>query len=240
MRLFSIRRVLTAFLIFASSAAWLAVVRPVAAQSVPPSVPPANIDAVHPTVSGMLVAKPTEGEGNLPSPCRDSDAASINGAVMAHRGLIVCTEEGKLVLLDLQPSTGLYYRFWGKAELRYFRDGDHVNAWGVLHDNGHLLQPTYAVQDTNVQEAFTDSQDFIMDDGDRLTLGVLWSPPKSPVQGIVYAIQGGPTHITRCNGHAGTWSDLTTGKTIDITRSLFNERLDLYIHTAYVKIVSCR
>jgi hypothetical protein len=213
--------------------------RTVAAQSVSPSAPPANIDALHPTVSGILVAKPQQGDGNIPSACLDTHAASVNAAVAAHRGLIVCTNEGKLVLLDLQASTGLFYRYWGKAQLRYFRDGDHINAWGVLRDHGYLVRPTYAVQDTDVQEAYADSQDFIMDGGARLTLGVLYSAPQSPVQGIVYAVQGGPTHIVLCNGHAGTWADLTVGKTINITDSLFNRRLNLYVHTAYVKIVSC-
>ena len=239
MKRFQFQRALIASLLIGVSAAGLTKVHTVAAQSVPPSTAPANIDSLHPTVSGILVAKPQQGEGNLPSACRDTDAASVNGAVTAHRGLIVCTNEGKLVLLDLQASTGLFYRYWGKAELRYFRDGDHINAWGVLLDHGYLLRPTYAVQDTDVQEAYADSQDFIMDGGPRLTLGVLHSAPQSPVQGIVYAIQGGPTHITRCNGTAGTWANLTVGKTIDITDSLFNRRLNLYIHTANVKIVSC-
>jgi hypothetical protein len=235
---FHVRHVLTTAMVLAAFTS-LAVIRPAAAQSVPPSAPPSNIDALNPTVSGILVAKPVSGEGNIPAACRDRDASSLNGAVMQHRGLIVCTEEGKLVLLNLQPDTGFYYRYWGKGSLRFFRDGDHVNAWGVLRDRGYELNPTYAVQDTDVQEAYTDSQDFIMAGGTRLTLGVLQSPPNSPVQGIVHAVQGGTPHITRCNGTAGTWADLKTGKTIDITKSLFNRRLSLYVDTDDVTIVSC-
>jgi hypothetical protein len=47
-------------------------------------------------------------------------------------------------------------------------------------------------------------------------------------------------HITLCNGNAGTWADLTAGKTIDITRSVYNRRLHAYIDTDTVRVVSCR
>jgi hypothetical protein len=238
MRLSKVRHVLLA-LPLVVGASWLGAIRPAAAQSTEPSNPPSNIDVAHPTVSGTLVAKPVSGEGNIPAACRDRDDASLSSAVMQHRGLVVCTAEGKLVLLNLQPNTGPFYRYWGEASLYYFRDGDHVNAWGVLRDHGYELDPTFAVQDTDAQQAYTDSQDFIMAGGLKLTLGVLKSPAGSPVQGIVYAIQGGPTSITLCNGSAGTWASLKTGKTIDITDSLLNRRLHEYIHTANVTIVSC-
>ena len=143
------------------------------------------------------------------------------------------------MLLLLSARTGFFARYWGRISLDRLTDGDHINAWGVLRDRGYLLDPTYAVQDTDVQEAFTNSQDFIARGGARLTLYVLKSDPRGPVQGIVYAVQGGETEITLCNGHPGTWANLTAGKTINITDSLFNRRLMTYIHTAYVRVVSC-
>lgn len=232
----TLRYGLTTAVILAAS---LAVTHPAAAQSVGPGAPPVTIDAIHPTVSGILVAKPASGEGNLPSTCRDRDRASVGAAVMQRRGLVICTEEGKLVLLNLSRDTGLYARYWGRYSLRRLTDGDRLNAWGVLRDNGFELSPTFAVQDVDIQDAFVDSQDFITRSGRILTLGVLKSDAKGPVQGIVRAVRGGTTHITLCNGQPGTWADLTVGTTIDITRSLFNRRLDTYIHTGTVQVVSC-
>ena len=89
---------------------------------------------------------------------------------------------------------------------------------------GFILNPTYAVQDTDIQEAPVDSQDFIAASGPRLMLFVLKSDANGPVRGMVHAVRGGVTHITLCNGQPGAWADLTAGKTIDITRSLFNRR----------------
>jgi hypothetical protein len=211
----------------------------VAAQSVGPSVAPSTINAALPTISGTLVAKPVNGEGNIPAACRDRDASAIKAATMQNRGLVVCTEEGRLILLQITRSTGFYARYWGRYGLGRLTDGDHINAWGVLGSGGFVLNPTYAVQDTDIQEAFVDSQDFIAASGPRLTLFVLKSDATGPVKGVVHAVRGGVTHITLCNGQPGTWADLTTGKTVEITRSLFNRRLDTYIHTANVRVVSC-
>ncbi len=211
----------------------------VAAQSVGPSVAPSSIDAARPTVSGTLVAKPINGEGNIPAPCRDRDASAIKAATMQRRGLVICTEEGRLVLLQITRATGFYARYWGRFGLGRLTDGDHINAWGVLGSGGYVLDPTYAVQDTDIQEAFVDSQDFIAASGPRLKLFVLKSDASGPVDGLIYAVRGGVTHVTLCNGQPGTWADLTAGKTIDITRSLFNRRLDTYIHTGRVHVVSC-
>jgi hypothetical protein len=235
------RRSLVAILILGALITGFTAVRPVAAQSVGPSAPPANINPSRPTVSGILVAKPINGEGNLPSPCVDRDLTAVNTAVMQRRGLVICTEEGRLVLLQLSRKTGIFARYWGRFGIGRLTDGDHINAWGVLRDNGFVLNPTYAVQDTDIQEAFVDSQDFIAArHGVRLTLYVLQSDQEGPVEGIVYAVPGGVTHVTLCNGQRGTWAALTPGKTIDITRSLFNRRLNTYIHTDTVHIVSCR
>jgi hypothetical protein len=211
----------------------------VAAQSVGPSVAPTNINAAQPTISGTLVAKPVNGEGNIPAACRDRNAAAIKAATMQNRGLVVCTEEGRLVLLQITRSTGFYARYWGRFGLGRLADGDHINAWGVLGSGGYVLNPTYAVQDTDIQEAYVDSQDFIAASGASLTLFVLKSDSTGPVNGVVHAVRGGVTHVILCNGQPGTWADLTTGKTIDITRSLFNRRLRTYIHTGNVHVVSC-
>jgi hypothetical protein len=211
----------------------------VAAQSVGPSVAPTNVDAARPTVSGTLVAKPINGEGNIPSACRDRDASAVKAAATQNRGLVICTEEGRLVLLQITSTTGFYARYWGRYGLRRLTDGDHINAWGVLGAGGYVLNPTYAVQDTDFQEAFVDSQDFIAASGPRLMLFVLKSDPRGPVSGAIHAVRGGVTHITLCNGQPGTWLDLTVGKTIDITRSLFNRRLNSYIYTGRVQVVSC-
>lgn len=209
------------------------------AQSVGPNHPPTNINAASPAVSGTLVARPVSGEGRIPAACRDRDAGTINAAVTQHRGLVICTEEGKLVLLQLSASTAIYSRYWAHRWIGRLRDGDHINAWGILGDRGYLLNPTVAVQDTDLQEAFADSQDFIAAAGKRLTLYVLASVPQSPVKGIVGTVQGGKTQITLCNGQPGTWADLTQGMTIDITHSLFNRHRMVYLHTARVQVVSC-
>lgn len=211
----------------------------VAAQSVGPSAAPSNLDSARPTISGILVAKPINGEGNIPAACRDQNASAVRAATMQRRGLVICTEEGRLVLVQITRATGFYARYWGRVGLGRLTDGDHINAWGVLGSGGYVLDPTYAVQDTDIQEAFVDSQNFIANSGPRLMLFVLKSDSNGPVKGLVHAVRGGVTHITLCNDLPGTWTDLTAGKTIDITRSLFNRRLDTYIHTGSVHVVSC-
>jgi hypothetical protein len=199
-----------------------------------PNAPPATVDALHPTVSGILVAKP--GENNVPIACKDRQAPA-NPDVLTHRGLVICTAEGKLVLLQINKNTGFYARYWGKYTLGYLTDGDQINAWGVLRDNGYLVNPTYVVQDTDIQEAYTDSQDYITQHfPGRLTLDVLASDSKGPVMGIVFALRRGAVHITLCNGSAGTWSDLKVGKIIDVSNSVYNRRRHGYLDTDTVKV----
>lgn len=204
----------------------------------PPHSPPANIDAVHPTVSGTLVAKPFDGQSSPTAPC-GANNSTLAPNVKVRKALVVCTDSGRLVLLQLSSQTGIYSRYWAPRGLARLTDGDHINAWGILTQNGYVLDPTFAVQDTDIQEAYTDSQDYISQSGPTLTLYVLKSDAKGPVQGIVQAVQGGKTQITLCNGTAGTWSDLQAGETIDISRSLFNQRLKTYIHTGRVRVVNC-
>jgi len=205
----------------------------------PPHTPPANIDAFHPTVSGTLVAKPVNGESPVAPACTDRDNGTLAPAIAQRKGLVICTEEGRLILLQLSSETGIYSRYWARRGLDRLTDGDHINAWGVLTDNGYVLDPTFAVQDSDIQEALTDSQDFISESGPTLTMDVLRAPAKGPVQGIIHAVQGGKTSITLCNGEPGSWNDLRTGETVDISRSLFNQQLKTYIHTQRIRVVSC-
>jgi hypothetical protein len=198
-----------------------------------------DIDRSHPTVSGILVARPVSGEANIPTVCQDRDQAAIARAVSENRGLVICTVEGRLVLLQLSPSTKIHARFWGLIALGRLTDGDHINAWGTLQDNGFLLDPTSNVQDTDVQEAYVNSQDFIAQGGPNLTLYVLESDANGPVQGIVHAVPGGVPYIVLCGGVKGTWQNLTQGKTINISNSLFNRRTMTYIRTSNVHVVSC-
>lgn len=193
-----------------------------------------------PTVAGTLVAKPIDGETSVPPACQDRDMAPVNTAIQERRGLVICTGEGKLVLLELTSSTTIHARYWGAASMAALRDGDRIRAWGTRSDNGYLLDPTLALQDLDVQRAATDSQDFVAQSGQRLTLYVLSSEKKGPVEGVVYAVPGGATKVYLCNGSSGTWADLTPGKTVDITRSQFNRRINTYVDTDSVRIVSCR
>ncbi|MDQ2741535.1 MAG: hypothetical protein M3Z66_04455 [Chloroflexota bacterium] len=235
----ALRRALTTVAALAACMSGVAALQPVAAQSVRPSTPPPNIDALHATVSGTLIARPLGGPGNLPQACRDR-GPDVQGQAMQARGLVICTEEGTLVLLQLSPSTGFFARYWGRISINHLRDGDHINAWGVLQAGGRVLDPTYAVQDTDLQRAFADSQDFIARGGQVLTLAVLQSDGNGPVQGVIHAVLSGRTHVTLCDGQQGSWKDLTAGKTIDITDSLFNRLRMTYLETVNVKVVSCR
>lgn len=197
-------------------------------------------DLGRPTVVGTLVAKPVNGESAVPPQCQSRDMAPVNTAIQERRGLVICTAHGKLVLLELTPDSTVHARFWGPASGGSLRDGDRIRAWGTLGDNGYLLNPTLAVQDMDVQRASTHSQDFVAQDGPHLTLYVLSSDKGGPVEGVVYAVQGGASRVYLCDGAAGTWSDLTPGLTIDISRSLFNRRINTYVDTDVVRIVSCR
>ena len=233
---YGLLRILTVALIAAAAIPALQSM-PAQAQT-PKPAPPANIDALHPTVSGTLVAKPLNGRSSPAAPCGATNN-SLTPNVSKRKALVVCTDAGRLVLLQLSSQTGIYSRYWAPRSLARLTVGDHINAWGVLTENGYVLDPTFAVQDTDIQEAYTDSQDYISQSGTTLTLYVLKSDTKGPVQGIVQAVQGGKTQITLCNGAAGTWAELQAGETIDISRSLFNQRLKTYIHTGRVRVVNC-
>ncbi|HZU12712.1 MAG TPA: hypothetical protein VFB58_07715 [Chloroflexota bacterium] len=192
-----------------------------------------------PAVVGTLVAKPVSGESTLPPRCRDRDQTTINTAVQQQRGLVICTEEGRLVLLELSPATALRARYGAPITVGFMRDGDRIRAWGQLMDNGYALNPTAAIQDVDLQEAFTNSQDFIASAGDRLTLYVLSADAQGPVSGIVHAVRGGRSQVYLCNGALGSWADLKPGETINITESFFNRRIKTYVDTDIVHIATC-
>jgi hypothetical protein len=213
--------------------------QPAAAQSVKPSAPPVVASASRATVSGILVARPGGRAMPIPPMCRTQSQAAA-ASTLQNRGLVLCSDAGQLVLLQLSPETGIYARYWGKRALRFLREGDHLNAWGTPQSGGLVLDPTIAVQDTDMQEAFTDSQDLITQGGRKLTLAVLASTRGGPVEGMVHAIPGGPVHITLCGGVAGTWQDLTAGGRIAITNGLFNSRVMNYVRVADVQVIGCR
>lgn len=188
-------------------------------------------------VSGVLVAKPGS---NQPVICKDRDRTAEARTLAANRGLVICTEEGKLVLLQLSPSTKIRARYWTPATVADLTDGDHLVAWGVLRDGGVLLDPTYAVEDTDIQSRYANSQDLITSAGPRLTLFVLKSDALGPVKGVVHADAGPDVQVILCGNKIGRWSNLTGGMTVDITGSIFNRRIMTYVDTEHVTVVSCR
>jgi hypothetical protein len=117
-----------------------------AATALQRATPPAGVDAARPTVSGTLIAKP--GAGNGPAVCKGIDRSGAAAAAVA-RGLVVCTEEGQLVLLELSAGTRFVNRNWNRLGLAQLSDGDHLNAWGGLREGGAVLSPTVVVQDTS-------------------------------------------------------------------------------------------
>ena len=191
-------------------------------------------------VSGRLVAKPITGEGPTGRViCGDRDRTPDVQAVMANRGLVICTEEGKLILLQLSAKTRIDARDRTLATVADLTIGDFLDAWGTLRDNGNVLDPTAIVRDTNIQSKATASQDFIVGGKQILTLYVLASDAGGPVQGMIHAEQRGATQVTLCSGQHGRWSDLRQGLTIDVSGSIFNVRTMTYVDTDFVKVVSC-
>jgi len=191
-------------------------------------------------VSGRLVAKPISGEGPQGRViCGDQDRTPDVAALMANRGLVICTEEGRLILLQLSSKTRLSARDRTAVIITDLTIGDHLNAWGKLIDNGLVLNPTTLVTDTDVQAKSTASQDFIAGTGKILTLYVLQSDSGGPVQGMTHAEQRDAVHVTLCGGVHGTWGQLRQGMTIDISGSIFNLRTMTYVDTEIVRVVSC-
>src|SRR4051794_2871659 len=105
---------------------------------------PPGINAAQPTVSGRLVAKATNGTTTGAAVCGRTTAAPTR---MINRGLVICTSQGNLVLLQLSRSTGIFNRDWQRLAYARLALGDQINAWGALGAGGALLNPTVAIQD---------------------------------------------------------------------------------------------
>jgi len=191
-------------------------------------------------VQGTLVAKPVPDGGSNPTTiCRDRDVTAQARTLAVNRGLVICTNEGGLVLLQLSAGTRITGNDRIAVTVAQLTDGDHILAWGKLQDGGSLLSPTYLVRDTDIRTRSTNSQDFITRHDDSLTLDVLQSDAGSSVQGIIHARRGGHTQVYLCNGRLGTWNDLRAGMTIDISGSTFNHRIMSYVDTDVIHVVSC-
>lgn len=190
-------------------------------------------------VSGILVAKPlSEGGSSGPVICKDRDRTAEARVAMVNRGLVLCTEEGRLILVQLSSGTRILARDGTTAAIANFVIGDRVLARGLL--NGVVLNPTYTVEDTDIQARDTNSQDFISGRDPSLTLYVLESDAGGPVVGVVHAWRGPDAHVVLCSGRTGSWGDLRQGMTVDISSSIFNRRIMVYVDTEAVRVVSCR
>jgi hypothetical protein len=187
---------------------------------------------------GTLVAKPGQGS-NGPAACQQQPSAGAAAAVMQGRGLVICTAQGRFVLLDLSSATRIRTGDGAVATVATLRDGDRIVAWGAPVAGGAELNPTSLVRDTDLQRARTDSQDFIAAGGQILTLYVLQSQAGGPVRGVVHADGQADAHVTLCGGRSGSWSDLRQGLTIDVTRSIFNHRIMAYVDADTIHVVSC-
>ncbi|GAC1509585.1 MAG: hypothetical protein NVS2B16_08360 [Chloroflexota bacterium] len=191
-------------------------------------------------VRGTLVALPVSGDGTGGQiVCGDRDVTGPAKALMVNRGLVICSDAGRLVLLQLSATTRIFGRDRVALPVDHLTRGDRIVAWGLLTDSGFLLAPTFAVQDIDTQTRATNSQDYIAGRDSGLTLDVLQSDGGGPVQGIVHARSGGGTHVVLCGGRLGAWSNLTAGMTIDVSGSVFDIRTMTYVDTDTVTVVNC-
>jgi hypothetical protein len=187
-------------------------------------------------VTGRIVAKPDQGPTGRVI-CGDQDrTARAQTAIV--RGLVICTPEGKLVLIQIGGNTKLFTHDRAYVTIEDLGLGDTLTGRGTLQDAGLVINPTISVVDANLLLRGTNSQDFIAGAGPTLTLYVL-SSDVGPVQGRVLASPGEPTHVRLCTGAQGTWADLKPGLSVNVSHSIFNGRTMEYVDTSYVSIVSC-
>jgi hypothetical protein len=99
---------------------------------------PANVDPARPAVTGKLVAK---AGSTAPVICGDRDRTAEAKPLMINRGLVVCTEEGNLVLLQLSRGTGLFNAIWQPIGYKALALGDRLNAWGSLRRTARSFIP---------------------------------------------------------------------------------------------------
>lgn len=191
------------------------------------------------TVTGTLIAKPIGGAAGSRILCHDQDRTAAAQPLLA-RGLVICTEEARLILLELSPQTRMIGADGAKVDLDDLIPGDRLTARGRLVEGGAVLSPTNMVRDQELQARLTESQDYIAKHEVNLTLFVLQSAAGSPVKGEVEAQAGEGTRIILCGGRAGTWGNLAQGMTVNVGRSIFNTRTMTYVDTGVVRVVSCR
>src|SRR5947209_17708378 len=98
-----LRRTLATALAVGSLLPVFSAAAPVRAAASHQSAPP-GINAARPVVSGRLVAKATGRAAPAGAVTCGTHAAAP--AVMVNRGLVICTDEGGLGLLQLSPATG--------------------------------------------------------------------------------------------------------------------------------------
>jgi hypothetical protein len=188
------------------------------------------------TVTGRLVAKPDQGPSGQVI-CGDRDLTA-QAQTSVSRGLVICTEEGKLILLQTTGTTKLLTHDRVRVTIEDLRLGDTVTGTGKLQDAGMVLNPTTSIVDANLRLTGTNSEDFIAGGGTTLTLYVL-SSDVGPVQGRVFASPGEPAHVRLCSGVLGTWANLKMGLTVNVSHSIFNTRTMEYVDTNFITIVSC-
>src|SRR5437588_11327683 len=107
-----LRRTLATALTVGSLLPVLGSAPPVRAASPHQSAPP-GINAGRPTISGRLVAKAT-GKA-APSGGVTCGTHAAAPALMVNRGLVICTDERALVLLQLSRSTSIFNRDWQRV-----------------------------------------------------------------------------------------------------------------------------
>jgi hypothetical protein len=66
---------------------------------------------------------------------------------MVRRGLVICTDTGTFVLLQLSPPTRIFNRGWTRIGYGRLALGDRLAAWGTLRAGGTQLSPTAVIQD---------------------------------------------------------------------------------------------
>src|SRR4029077_17003570 len=110
-------------------------------------------------VTGRLIAKPDQGPtGQVICGDRDRTMAAQTGV---SRGLVICTAEGKLILLQISGTTKLLTHDRARLTIEDLSLGDTVIGTGTLRDAGLVMDPSVSIADANLLLGKTNSQDFI-------------------------------------------------------------------------------
>lgn len=65
---------------------------------------------------------------------------------------LTISKEGKVMTVNITPTTKLRRRFWGKASLSEMSAGDTVNVWGSIADEGQTIINARLVRNTSIQK----------------------------------------------------------------------------------------